>query len=81
MQYNTHRPITTLLRTYTQVFEIGFGLGYSADAIQQRSPKKHVIIDCDPVVLKRAREWAKNKAGVQIIEGESVVLLFIIIYT
>lgn len=51
------------------ILEIGFGLGYSADAIQKHQPKSHTIIECDPVVLKRAREWAKDKPSVKILEG------------
>ena len=40
------------------VLEIGFGLGYSATAIQKHHPISHTIIECDPIVATRAHEWA-----------------------
>ena len=52
------------------VLEIGFGLGYSADAIQQYDINSHTIIECDPVVLEKAYEWAKKqKRKVTIVDG------------
>lgn len=42
------------------VLEIGFGLGFSATAIQGRCPRSHTIVDCSPVVMERAREWASG---------------------
>ena len=53
------------------VLEIGFGLGYSADAIQRYDINSHTIIECDPVVLEKAYEWAKKqKHKVTIVEGK-----------
>ena len=52
------------------VLEIGFGLGYSANAIQKYDINTHTIIECNPEVLKTLREWAKKqKHKVIIIEG------------
>lgn len=52
------------------VLEIGFGLGYSATAIQRYNIKSHTIIEADPEVLKRLRIWAdEQKHPVNIIEG------------
>ena len=52
------------------VLEIGFGLGYSADAIQKYDINTHTIIECDPVVLVRLKQWAKQqKHKVIIVEG------------
>lgn len=51
------------------VLEIGFGLGYSANAIQNHRPKSHTIIENDPVVLEQARSWAKQHPNVKIVEG------------
>ena len=52
------------------VLEIGFGLGYSANQIQKFPIKSHTIIECDPVVLKVAREWANHQQNpVNIIHG------------
>lgn len=41
----------------SQVLEIGWGLGYSATAIQKRRPRQHVIVECDPGVMTRAEAW------------------------
>jgi 16S rRNA A1518/A1519 N6-dimethyltransferase RsmA/KsgA/DIM1 with predicted DNA glycosylase/AP lyase activity len=41
------------------VLEVGFGMGYSA----------YSIIECDPVVLKRLREWASQYTNVHIVPG------------
>lgn len=52
------------------VLEIGFGLGYSADAIQKFNIKSHTIVEDNPEVLKKLKEWALNqKHHVNIIEG------------
>ena len=43
------------------VLEIGFGLGYSATRIVEKwRPKSYTVIECDPIVLVRAREWAQE---------------------
>ena len=52
------------------VLEIGFGLGYSATAIQKYNIKSHTIIETDAEVLNRLRVWAaEQKHPVNIIEG------------
>jgi hypothetical protein len=56
------------LKPSGDVLEVGFGLGYSASRIQSYHPKTHTIIECDPAVIARAKEWAKDKANVTIIE-------------
>ena len=51
------------------VLEIGFGLGYSADAIQKFDINSHTIIEADENVLKKLKEWALlQKHKVNIIE-------------
>ena len=58
------------LKPFGDVLEVGFGLGYSADAIQQYDITSHTIIECDSTVLERTREGAKKqKHKVVIIEG------------
>ena len=49
------------------MLEIGYGLGYSADRIQSYHPRLHTIIECNPVVLLRCREWAKGRHNVRIV--------------
>ena len=52
------------------VLEIGFGMGYSATAIQKYNPKSYTIIECDPIVIKKCKEWAKDYDNVIIIESK-----------
>ncbi len=56
------------LKPFGDVLEIGFGCGYSAEAIQTYQPKSHTIIECDPMVAEKAREFAKKHKGVTIVE-------------
>eukprot|EP01052_Picozoa_sp_SAG31_P013080 SAG31_NODE_779_length_12158_cov_8.740194_5_plen_393_part_00 len=60
-------------RSRARVLEIGFGLGFSANAIQTiHRPAQHVIVELHPVVAHRARKWASSQlpAGcVTIAEG------------
>jgi hypothetical protein len=52
------------------VLEIGFGMGYSASAIQEFDINSHTIIESDEGVLKKLKEWAPlQKHKVNIIEG------------
>ncbi|CCG82436.1 Arginine N-methyltransferase 2 [Taphrina deformans PYCC 5710] len=52
------------------VLNVGFGLGLIDSAIQARKPKRHVIIEAHPDVLKEMRDkgWYE-KEGVEILEG------------
>jgi hypothetical protein len=50
------------------VLEIGFGLGYSATAIQKFLPASHTIIECDPTVIKKTKEWAEKYTNIRIVE-------------
>ncbi|MBF0436745.1 MAG: class I SAM-dependent methyltransferase [Magnetococcales bacterium] len=52
------------------VLEIGFGLGWSADAIARRGCRHHVIIEAHPIIAFQAREWAgRQKHPTTILEG------------
>lgn len=52
------------------VLEIGFGFGYSANEIQKHNILSHTIIESDPDVIKKAKEWAKLQTHtVKIVEG------------
>jgi hypothetical protein len=58
------------LEPHGDVLEIGFGLGYSADQIQRYPIRSHTIIEMDPIVADKAREWAKQQTRpVHIVEG------------
>ncbi|CAN0319876.1 unnamed protein product, partial [Hapterophycus canaliculatus] len=53
----------------SDVLEIGFGCGYSADRIQELSPRSHTVVEPDAVVLARLRGWADGRPGVVVVEG------------
>jgi cyclopropane fatty-acyl-phospholipid synthase-like methyltransferase len=53
------------------ILEIGFGIHLSADAIQSNpNVTSHTIIEVHPEIYKKALEWAKGKANVEIILGD-----------
>ena len=60
-----------VLQPTGHVLEIGFGCGYSATQIMKYNPKSYTVIECDPVVIKKAKEWAKNYPTIliNIVEG------------
>ena len=53
------------------VLEIGFGCGYSATRFMQYPIESYTVIECDPVVIAKAKLWRKNyqHIPVEIIEG------------
>jgi len=51
------------------ILEIGFGMGISADHIQANNPRSHTIIELHPQIIEKAKEWAKDKPNVTIVEG------------
>lgn len=56
------------LQPQGDVLEIGFGLGYSANAIQQFPIQSHTIIEYHPTVIAQAQAWAQSKKGVTLVE-------------
>lgn len=52
-----------------RVLELGFGLGYSADAFQGYGVDVHTIVEVHPTIVARARTWATGRPGVTIIPG------------
>jgi len=58
------------LKPTGDVLEVGFGLGYSANHIQSYNPKSHTIIECDPAVIEKMKEWEKTVPGpIHIVEN------------
>ena len=51
------------------ILEIGFGMGISADYIQQHTINSHTIIENHPDIIPKAQAWASDKSNVTIIEG------------
>ena len=60
-----------VLQPTGHVLEVGFGCGYSATQIMKYNPKSYTVIECDPAVIKKAKEWAKNYTTIpiNIVEG------------
>ena len=52
------------------ILEIGFGMGISANHIQKKGVNSHTICEVNPQILEVAKEWAKDKPNVTIIEGD-----------
>ena len=52
------------------VLEIGFGMGISAQFIQDFSCSTHTIVESHPVILQKLQEWATDKSNVTIIQGD-----------
>ncbi len=44
------------------VLEIGFGCGYSATQIMKFAPKSYTVVECDPIVIEKAKVWAEEWA-------------------
>jgi len=61
-----------MLKPTGHVLEIGFGCGYSATQMMTYKPKSYTVIECDLVVIKKAKEWANNypTTPIHIIEGK-----------
>ncbi len=58
------------LNPFGNVLEIGFGLGYSATAIQRYDKvKKHTIIECSPEVWEKVEEFKKKYPKVELVKG------------
>jgi guanidinoacetate N-methyltransferase len=52
------------------VLELGFGMGISANFIQQHDIEKHIIIEANKDVAEKAREFGKKVAHkVEVLEG------------
>ena len=60
-----------VLKPTGDVLEIGFGCGYSATQIMSYKPKSYTVVECDPVVIAKAKEWAKKYPDIPttIVEG------------
>jgi spermidine synthase len=59
------------------VLEIGFGLGISANFIQQHKPASHTIIECDQTVIDtKLKEFQKTHDNVIILEGTWQSVIF-----
>ncbi len=63
-----HAQIATLNQGH--VLEIGFGMGISAQYIQDFGCNAHTIVESHPDILTRLQSWAADKPNVNIINGD-----------
>jgi hypothetical protein len=52
------------------IIEFGFGMGISANFIQNHNVVSHTICEINPQILDNLYEWSKNKSNVIILEGD-----------
>lgn len=52
------------------VLEIGFGMGISAQFIQEYGCKSHTIVESHPKILEKLKKWSADKPNVRIVEGD-----------
>ena len=52
------------------VLEIGFGMGISAQFIQDFGCNTHTIVESHPEILKQLRVWALDKPNVNVVAGD-----------
>ena len=55
-----------MLQPIGNVLEIGFGCGYSASQIMKYKPSSYTVIECDPIVIEKAKLWKKNYPDINI---------------
>ena len=63
-----HAEITC--RNGGHILEVGFGMGISANYIQEQDIKSHTIIELNDEVYKKAVEGAKDKPNTKIVSGD-----------
>jgi guanidinoacetate N-methyltransferase len=69
------RPLMEVLareatRNGGHVLEVGFGMGISASYVTDMGCSKYTVIEPHPVVLEKARAWAKAQpVPVEVVEG------------
>ena len=63
-----HAEITC--RNGGHILEVGFGMGISANYIQEQDIESHTIIELNDEVYENAVEWAKDKPNTEIISGD-----------
>ena len=69
------RPVMKKVAEYIcagggDILEVGFGMGISANYIQEHDINSHTIMECHPQILKILRKWAKSRPNTTIIEGD-----------
>lgn len=52
------------------VLEIGFGMGFAAEGIQNHHPKSHTIVEANPELFDVAVKWADKNPNIRVLQGE-----------
>ena len=63
-----HAEITC--RNGGHILEVGFGMGISANYIQEQDIKSHTIIELNDEIYEKAVKWAKDKPNTKIVSGD-----------
>lgn len=63
-----HAEITC--RNGGHILEVGFGMGISANYIQEQDIESHTIIELNDEIYQKAVEWAKDKPNTKIVSGD-----------
>lgn len=58
------------LKPSGDTLEVGFDTGHAATCIQKYKPKSHTIIENDPQIARKAKEWAAGQPKTKVIEEE-----------
>lgn len=56
------------LKPSGDVLQVGYGNGIAANRIQTFKPKSHVIVESNPGIIPRLKDWAKKNPNVTIVE-------------
>jgi predicted O-methyltransferase YrrM len=67
-----HAMAGIVTETHGDVLEIGFGMGISATAIQDRQVRSHTIVECNEEVIKGLDVWRKRypRRDIRLVEGK-----------
>ena len=55
------------------ILEFGFGMGISADLIQEKDIESHTIIEINDGIYDALVEWAKDKPNVIAVKGNPLI--------
>lgn len=65
-----HAMAEAVSGTGRDVLEVGFGLGISATRIVELGCRSYTVLEANPAVARRARDWARGRAiPIRVVEG------------
>jgi len=74
VMHEWERPIMKAMADWVcqdggDIIEFGFGMGISANYIQEHDIKSHTICENHPGILENLKKWAEDKPNVRVLEG------------